>query len=163
MKLPPRSLRDEAKETARKRHEFYRALIDKAIAQLNPQRRLTPKQRLRLSVINGDRPIDGFITLADFAACIEGARLLRRMLYRLFRCAPPGRRFFHIIFTPDTGNTVDREPIVNLDALKRMTQGALRTYGLHAITSTEIQGLMNYPAKGWGRPHGAPPRHRLDR
>ncbi|MEG3086265.1 hypothetical protein [Sphingomonas sp. PB4P5] len=146
MKLPSRR-RQTAKLRARKRHEFYRELVDQAIDQLRP----TPKQRLRLSVINGDRPIDGFITLADFAACIEGARLLRRMLYRLFRRAPPGRRFFHITFTPDTGNTVDREPIVNIDALQRMTQGVLRKYGLNAITSTEMQGLMNFPGKGPGR------------
>ena len=147
MKLPPASLRKEAKQRARERHASYRALIDQAIGQLQ----LTLKQRLRLSAINGDRPIEGSITLADFGACIEGARLLRRMLYRLFKRAPAGRRFFHITFTPGAGNTVDREPIINIGALQRMTHYVLRKYKLNAICSTEIQGLMNWPAKGLGR------------
>jgi hypothetical protein len=68
-----------------------------------------------------------------------------------YRPLKPERVYYFVTFIDDMGNTSDRNPEVNLEALRRKVDKAMRKMGLHGVVWIEVQALMNYPGRGHGR------------
>jgi len=115
------------------------------------KKKVSPEHRLKLFGLMGDRPIDGRIPFSDFKACDEASEIMSQLLRTERKNASDTRRYFSVTLTFDVGNTSDRTPQLNVSALRGKIDRALRRIKLDGVAAIEMQGLMNYPAKGKGR------------
>lgn len=128
-----------------------KAFLDKA---LSAQRRmpLTSKRRQKMLALLGVGGCHKTIRLSDVHARIEATRILFETIeLHLPYLVPFGTPMFHITFVDDIGLTSDRKPNLKLTAMKRKVDKAIRALGLSGIVISEVQPLLNYPAKGRGR------------
>ena len=79
----------------------------------------------------------------------NAGRYLAREL-RPFWSRANGRRWFFITLITDIGNSLEYDPVIELERLQRDARKAFALLGLHAIGITEFQ-LARYPMKGKGR------------
>lgn len=63
------------------------------------------------------------------------------------------RQYMFITFITDSGNTLAREPKVDLEALHRRADKLLRGANLHGIFVIEVQLISNFPRQGHGATH----------
>lgn len=114
---------------------------------------MTPIQKRQFRAMTGTRAIGKWPLLSDLSARRRASYILIRLMaeHRRSRPTVPPRRYFFLTFIDDIGNTSDRVPEVNLGAIQRKVDKAIRAMRLHAVGVTEVQALMNYPGKGRGR------------
>jgi hypothetical protein len=128
--------------------DAYLAKVICAIEHL----RMPTLPRRRLEALLGVRGCMHDMRLCDVTARKKAAELLFEGIDDLQPAFDmPGVVFWHITFVDDIGITLDRAPVLRVDALKRKVDKAIRALGLSAITHIETQPLLNYPAGGEGR------------
>lgn len=114
---------------------------------------ITDAQRERVDAIIGKNGTTKQPMLSDFPARLKASTFFIRKMHRHWKGdgGNPKRRYFFLTFIDDMGNTSDRDPEVNVGALKRKVDKATRDMDLDAVGAIEVQAILNYPQKGHGR------------
>jgi hypothetical protein len=115
--------------------------------------KMSREERRKLRLLMGTRPIGPRPLLSDMKARRQAAYILIGLMARHWKYRPlaPERNYYFLTFIDNMGNTLDRNPEVNLGALRRKIDKAMRSMGLHGVVMIEVQALMNYPGQGHGR------------